>query len=173
MLLLTLFMYVLYYYSVLLLGYGSNPITVRSLLASGRELFIGTSIGIVGVYNAATGEMLRRFNLHCGPVRSLLELPQQSTPCICAEVPSEVMDGFGFHDDESTFDTLKSSVSSRLPSSHKDTPIGIHPLILSVGNGNTGPQSQEPCSPYLSWSPAEFGKKGYKNNIFVQFWNRC
>lgn len=154
---------------------------VRSLLASGSELFVGATNGVVGVYSAETGVFLRRFIYHTGDVRALMEIPLLATPCICAEV--QVDDVLNMASVSSIMDTplMEPSLSSlREVVSHRKTrpQEPLKPLILSIGNGHLemnpvpgAPGTNEHLASALGCSP-KLVARGGQPPIYLQCWCR-
>ena len=60
---------------------------MSALLATGRYVYVGTTVGVIGVWSSEDATMLQCFHYHEHKVRMLLEMPQQVSPCICPEVP--------------------------------------------------------------------------------------
>ena len=156
------------------------PVAVRSLLASGSELFVGATNGVVGVYSAESGLFLRRFTYHTGDVRALMEIPLPATPCICAEV--EVADILNMGCMSSIMDTpmMESSLSSlkqgggmSLHRPHPQEPL--KPLILSIGNGHLemspASEGKEQLASALGSSP-KLVARGGQAPIYLQCWCR-
>lgn len=163
---------------------GIATVAVRSLLASGSELFVGATNGVVGVYSAERGAFLRRFIYHTGDVRALLEIPLPAMPCVCAEV--QVADIMNMGSMSSIMDTpLKEPPLSSLKgagggmSLHRLHPQELlKPLILSIGNGHlemsfadcmAGPNEQLVSS--LGGSP-KLVARGGQAPIYLQCWCR-
>ena len=60
---------------------------VTTLLAHDRKIFIGTTGGLVGIYDSETRQLLNTLSWHKDKVRTLLVMPKETEPCICAEIP--------------------------------------------------------------------------------------
>ena len=60
---------------------------VSSLLASGQYVYVGTTVGVIGVWSSEDAKMLECFHYHERKVRMLLKMPLQVSPCVCPEVP--------------------------------------------------------------------------------------
>ena len=60
---------------------------VSSLLASGQFVYVGTSVGVIGVWSSEDARLLQKFHYHMHKVRMLLEMPLQVSACVCPEVP--------------------------------------------------------------------------------------
>lgn len=60
---------------------------VSSLATSGRHLFIGTTAGTVGKFDSETLQLVTSYHWHKGKCRTLLAMPREMEPCICAEIP--------------------------------------------------------------------------------------
>ena len=60
---------------------------VSALLASDRYVYVGTTVGVIGVWSSEDAKMLQCFHYHERKVRMLLEMPLQVSPCICPEMP--------------------------------------------------------------------------------------
>ena len=56
-------------------------------MCSGRKVLIGTTTGVVAIFDSQTVELLNSFKWHKDKVRMLLAIPRQVEPCICAEIP--------------------------------------------------------------------------------------
>ena len=115
---------------------------MSALLAISQFVYVGTTVGVIGVWSSENATLLQRFHYHEHKVRMLLEMPLQVSPCVCPEVPfpKDIID-----DDNSNTGS---------------------PLITSIGNGrkklllhpNTGPrrstkrlQRQEDDVCLLTW----------------------
>ena len=164
---------------------GIATVAVRSLLASGMELFVGATNGVVGVYSAETGDFLRRFMYHTGDVRALLEIPLLTTPCVCAEV--QTADVLNMGAISSIMDTPihGPSFSSLKPggedvSLHKqpNPQEPLKPLILSIGNGHLEMRLAHPTGGAEEQLMASLGEspklvaKGGQAPIYLQCWGR-
>lgn len=161
---------------------GIATVAVRSLLASGSELFVGATNGVVGVYSAETGEFLRRFMYHTGDVRALLEIPLPATPCVCAEV--QAADVLNMGSISSIMDTPLHDTSLRRGvgegvSLHKPRPQEpLKPLILSIGNGHLEMRLAHPTAGADEQLVASLGgspklvAKGGQAPIYLQCWCR-
>ena len=60
---------------------------VATLAAHGRKIFVGTTSGTVGVFDSEYLQLLNVFSWHKGKVRTLLIMPKEMEPCVCAEIP--------------------------------------------------------------------------------------
>ena len=60
---------------------------VSSLLASGPFVYVGTTVGVIGVWSSEDATLLQILHYHEHKVRMLLEMPLQVSPCVCPEVP--------------------------------------------------------------------------------------
>ena len=60
---------------------------VSALLASDRYVYVGTTVGVIGVWSSEDASMLQCFHYHEQKVRMLLEMPLQVSPCVCPEMP--------------------------------------------------------------------------------------
>lgn len=164
---------------------GIATVAVRSLLASGSELFVGATNGVVGVYSAETGEFLHRFMYHTGDVRALLEIPLLATPCVCAEVQAADVHNMGaissimdtpLHD--SSLSSLRRGIGEGV-SLHKPHPQEpLKPLILSIGNGHLEMHLAHPTAGANEQLVASLGgspklvAKGGQAPIYLQCWCR-
>ena len=48
---------------------------------------MGTTVGVVAIFDSETVNLLNCFHWHKDKVRMLLAMPRQVEPCICAEIP--------------------------------------------------------------------------------------
>ena len=62
---------------------GKNRAT--SLLGHDNHLYVGTSAGMVEVFESESGNHLQLFSWHADRVNALIELPPEIKPSICAE----------------------------------------------------------------------------------------
>lgn len=159
------------------------PVAVRSLLASGSELFVGATNGVVGVYTAEKGVFLRRFIYHTGDVRALMEIPLQATPCICAEVEVADIRNMGCMSSimdtplmEPSLSSLKQGGGVSLHRPHPQEPL--KPLVLSIGNGHLemspvqcASEGKEQLASALGSSP-QLVARGGQAPIYLQCWCR-
>ena len=90
----------------------SQGLQVSAMQASGCYLYVGTTVGVIGVWSSEHGTMLQCLHYHEHKVRALLLMPPQVSPCVCPEIPISDDD-----DDDGT------NISSDIP------------LITSIGNG--------------------------------------
>ena len=60
---------------------------VSALLASDRYVYVGTTVGVIGVWSSEDASVLQHFHYHEQKVRMLLEMPLQVSPCVCPEMP--------------------------------------------------------------------------------------
>ena len=88
---------------------------MSALLASGQFVYVGTTVGVIGVWSSENATLLKCFHYHEHKVRMLLEMPLQVSPCVCPEVP--------FPKDSVDGDSMDNNINN-------DT----H-LITSIGNG--------------------------------------
>ena len=58
---------------------------VTALLGHQNDLYIGTSIGTVEIFDSESGCFLQQFSWHESTVKSLIELPPEIKKSICAE----------------------------------------------------------------------------------------
>ena len=65
---------------------GEGPAT--SLVGHYNHLYVGTSAGVVEVYESESGELLELFSWHTSRVDALIELPPEIKRSICAECSS-------------------------------------------------------------------------------------
>ena len=87
---------------------------MSALLATGPFVYVGTTVGVIGVWSSEDATLLQRFYYHEHKVRMLLEMPLQVSPCVCPEVP--------FSNDRND-NTMDDNINSGVP------------LITSIGNG--------------------------------------
>lgn len=66
-----------------------------TLMCAGHKLFVGTSSGVVAIFDSETVNLLKCFSWHKNRVRTLLAMPKQVEPCICAEIPFPDKDNKG------------------------------------------------------------------------------
>ena len=59
---------------------------MSALLASDRYVYVGTTVGVIGVWSSEDASMLQCFHYHEQKVQMLLEMPLQVSPCVCPEV---------------------------------------------------------------------------------------
>ena len=60
---------------------------VATLVATGRKILVGSTSGVVGIFDSETRHLLNSFSWHKDKVRTLLVMPKEMEPCICAEIP--------------------------------------------------------------------------------------
>ena len=60
---------------------------VATLVASGRKILVGTTSGVVGIFDSETRALLNALHWHKDKVRTLLVMPKEMEPCICSEIP--------------------------------------------------------------------------------------
>ena len=60
---------------------------VTALVASGRKILVGTTSGVVGIFDSETFSLLNALHWHKDMVRTLLVMPKEMEPCICSEIP--------------------------------------------------------------------------------------
>jgi len=102
---------------------------VVTMVTHSSKLFIGTSSGVVGVFDSESQQLLNSFAWHREKVRTLLVMPQQVEPCVCNEVP------FPSDEEESR---LKRGVSvfSYMDNRHyMHNPEPDAVMVTSIGNG--------------------------------------
>ena len=56
-------------------------------MCTDRKVLVGTTVGMVTVFDSETTNLLNCFNWHKDKVRTLLAMPREVEPCVCAEVP--------------------------------------------------------------------------------------
>lgn len=67
---------------------GSRPsFQITALTCIGHKLLIGTSTGHVAIMDSKTSAILQFLHWHKDRVCTLLAMPRQVEPCICAEIP--------------------------------------------------------------------------------------
>ena len=86
---------------------------IITIACTGCKVLVGTDIGIVAIFDSESTTLLKYHNWHKKKVRSLLIMPKQVEPCICAEIP--------FCAQQESPDAVDDSV-----------------LVTSVGNGKRG-----------------------------------
>ena len=60
---------------------------MATLVASGRKILVGTTSGVVGIFDSETRSLLNALHWHKDKVRTLLVMPKEVEPCICSEIP--------------------------------------------------------------------------------------
>lgn len=60
---------------------------VATMVAAGRKIFVGTTSGVVGIFDSETRGLLNALSWHKDKVRTLLIMPKEMEPCICSEIP--------------------------------------------------------------------------------------
>ena len=60
---------------------------VATLVATGRKILVGTTSGVVGIFDSETRCLIHSLIWHKDKVRTLLVMPKEMEPCICAEIP--------------------------------------------------------------------------------------
>ena len=60
---------------------------MATLIASGRKILVGTTSGVVGIFDSETRSLLNALHWHKDKVRTLLVMPKEMEPCICSEMP--------------------------------------------------------------------------------------
>jgi len=85
----------------------AQGLQVSAMQASGCYVYVGTTVGVIGVWSSEHGTLLQCLHYHEHKVRALLLMPPQVSPCVCPEIP--------ITDDD--------NISSDIP------------LITSIGNG--------------------------------------
>jgi len=88
----------------------SQGLQVSAMQASGCYVYVGTTVGVIGVWSSENATMLQRLHYHEHKVRALLLMPPQVSLCVCPEITIS-------EDDDVT--NIKRDI----------------PLITSVGNG--------------------------------------
>lgn len=137
---------------------------ITCLLSCSDQICIGTTEGTVVILSAENGRLLQKFSLHANQVRVLLELPQITKPCICAELPikteyslKQTVSHGEMPMQDKSFILPKRATSTR--DKHKMSMklnTNSHPLFASIGdglanwfgNGNETTQSLE----FLTWT---------------------
>jgi hypothetical protein len=127
---------------------------VTSLVASGRKILVGTTSGVVGIFDSETRSLLNALHWHKDKVRTLLVMPKEMEPCICSEIPLPEKEEDSTHTSGVATPTTGSENShgktSRRPPkvqrgisqfSYLDNQFQIHNpepdavMITSIGNG--------------------------------------
>lgn len=137
----------------------SQAFQITTLTCTGRKVIVGTSIGAVAVFDSETVSLLNYFSWHKDKVRTLLVMPKQVNPCICAEVPfpHQDIDVSSRQGQEMHMNSRKAPIMKRLAAStaqnHRNftsqfsylenkycvsNPDPDSVLITSVGNGKEG-----------------------------------
>ena len=60
---------------------------VTALVATGKNVLVGTDFGTVGIIDSETCEVLHCLKWHNTKVRTLLLMPKEMEPCVCSELP--------------------------------------------------------------------------------------
>ena len=60
---------------------------VTALVASGKNVLVGTDFGTVGIIDSETCDVLHCLKWHNTKVRTLLLMPKEMEPCVCSELP--------------------------------------------------------------------------------------
>ena len=60
---------------------------ITTLMCTDRKVLVGTTVGMVAIFDSETTNLLNCFNWHKDKVRTLLAMPREVEPCVCAEVP--------------------------------------------------------------------------------------
>ncbi len=114
---------------------------VSTILAEGSRLIVGTLGGLVAIFDSETRHLLSRLNWHQEKVRTLLVLPNQIKPSICAEIgitmetssPSNT-----FPPDEKRSSCAGNTTSTSSNGINKQfitSKTTQGPLLASIGNG--------------------------------------
>lgn len=126
---------------------------------------MGTTIGHVAIFDSETVNLLNYFDWHKDKVRTLLVMPKQVEPCVCAEIPFPEQ-GSADSTRQSKRDALESTTHSKRSLNLDQPPRSFNRqftylendqyitnsdpdsvLVTSVGNGKEGyclhPQSKE------------------------------
>ncbi len=112
------------------------------MVAKGVKLFVGTSGGVVGVFDSESVELLNVFSWHNEKVRTLLVMPKEMEACICNEIPFEsdhqnlAAKGPKFQRGMSAFAYLENQHCI-----HNDEPDAV--MLMSIGNGRRRYQVSE------------------------------
>ena len=118
-----------------------------SLLGHDNHLYVGTSAGVVEVYESESGDLLQLFSWHAAGVTALIELPPEMKQSICAEcssarclpsthqslVNNEIVP-YQRVCQESCLQRNTYALS-RLHLIHKSMTFSDTPLMISIGNG--------------------------------------
>jgi len=88
----------------------TQGLQVSAIQASGCYVYVGTTVGVIGVWSSERGTLLQCLHYHEHKVRALLLMPPQVSPCVCPEIPI-------------TDDADSTNISNDIP------------LITSIGNG--------------------------------------
>lgn len=56
-------------------------------MTTGRKILVGTTSGVVGIFDSETRGLLNSLSWHKDKVRTLLVMPKEMEPCICSEIP--------------------------------------------------------------------------------------
>ena len=98
---------------------------VTAMIAAKTKIFVGTSGGKVAVLNSETKTFLVTYSWHEGKIYKLLLLPEESKPCICAEIP--------FKSPELPISTTRTPAISNPHSIPNHEPNAA--MIISIGEG--------------------------------------
>ena len=113
---------------------------VATLVASGRKILVGTTSGVVGIFDSETLSLLNALHWHKDKVRTLLVMPKEMEPCICSEIPFPEKEEDSTHTSGVTTPSTGSENSSPLHAHGKTTriltqlqPVVRHPPKLQRG----------------------------------------
>ena len=87
---------------------------MATLIASGRKILVGTTSGVVGIFDSETRSLINALHWHKDKVRTLLVMPKEMEPCICSEIPFPEKDEDSVHTSGVTTPSTGSENSSPL-----------------------------------------------------------
>ena len=141
------------------------------MVCSGHKVIVGTTIGAIGIFNSENFDLLNFFHWHKEKVRTLLLMPKEAEPCICAEIP------FTEHEDE-PHKTGRKTLRSEAPGGHsgirKRNVLTRQKNLLSPKKPNFCPQFSYLDNKYCIPNPEPEsvlltsvgnGKHGYSVNV--------
>ena len=100
---------------------------VTALVASGRKILVGTTSGVVGIFDSETRSLLNALHWHKDKVRTLLVMPKEMEPCICSEIPFPEKEKDSTHTSGVTTPLTKSETLTQLQ------PVSRHPPKIQRG----------------------------------------
>ena len=95
---------------------------MSTLVAHGRKVIVGTTNGTVGIFDSESCALLNSFTWHSAKVRTLLVMPKEIEPCVCAEIPLPTRE-------DQELSSLPSNHTSRYP---RRNPVPTPQGALSV-----------------------------------------
>jgi hypothetical protein len=65
----------------------SETFQITALTCISGKVVVGTTIGVVAIFDSETTDLIVRLNWHQSEVLTLMVMPKEINSCICAEVP--------------------------------------------------------------------------------------